>query len=195
MESKVLILDLLQNDYSKEIIAGVIAGLFIILIQYAYNYIKNVIMFNKYKGFVGDYFTYSISTKSSRSISAFAYQIKYSYGKLVLVSKTNDLRYKGKVFITDKNIYFYGKGLDHEEYTLMTFHKPFNNKLTSSIGVFSGVSILNEPTSKVILITNKKIHKEKAREILLAHNIIEEKLLTIVPTSEKFYTNQLIEDE
>lgn len=185
------ILDVLKNDYSKDIIVAIASGLFLLLVQFLYKYIKNTISYKKYRGYTGNYFTYTISTKKSRNISCFSYRIKFKLGRLILVSNDRDLKYKGEVLITDKNIYFYSKGIDHEEYNHMIFHKPLNNKLTFSVGVFSGVSIMNEPTSKVILISNKKMEEEDAKRILQSYAVMNEDLLTIIPMSESFYTNEV----
>lgn len=185
------IINILKDDYSKEIIVAIVSGIFILVVQFLYKYIKNKITFNKYKGYIGNYYTYTVSTKKSRTISCYEYIIKFRLGKLVYASKNKDLKYKGEVFITDKNIYLYGCGFDHEEYTQMIFHKPLNNKLTISIGIFSGVSVLNEPSSKLILITNKKIENIEAEKILKNYDYINEELLSIVPISESFYTNKI----
>jgi len=185
------ILTILKDDYGKEIIVAIISGIFILLVQFAYKYIKNSIAYKKYKGYIGKYYTYTVSTKKSRSVSPYEYNIKYQFGKLVYSSKNKGLMYKGEVLVTDKNIYLYGGGIEHDEYTQMIFHKPLNNQLTVSVGIFSGVSVLNEPTSKLILITNKKISNGEAEEILKSYDYINEKLLSIVPISESFYTKEI----
>jgi hypothetical protein len=185
------IIDILKNDYSKEIIVAFSSGVLIFVAQLLYKYIKNTMVYKKYRGYIGNYYTYTVSTKKSRTISCYEYRVKFRFGKLIYISKNKGLKYTGEVLVTDKNIYLYGGGIEHDEYTQMIFHKPLNNKLTTSVGIFSGVSVLNEPTSKLILIMNEKIDTTEAERILKNYKYIDEELLSIVPISESFYTNKI----
>ena len=187
MEENQHIIQFLLNDYSKEFIVTIISGILLLTGQFLYKYIKNKLKYKQYSGYIGTYYTYTISTKESRHITSYSYKIKYRLGKLIFVSTDKSLKYDGEVLITDKNIYLYSKGLEHEEYIHMIFHKPLNNKLTFSMGVMSGISILNEPTSKVIIISNKKLENNDVEEFFSKSKFFSKKLLTIIPISEKFY--------
>ena len=59
------ILVVLKNDYGKELTVAVVSGGVILLAQFVFNYIKNLIAFKKYRGYIGKYYTYTASTKKS----------------------------------------------------------------------------------------------------------------------------------
>ncbi len=180
-----------QNKYFVNLVVGIATAVFILLIQKLFSYLKNAYTYKKYKGFVGRYHTYAYSTNKKTEISSFSYDIKYKFGQLKVHGGNSVLSYIGNLSITDKNLYLSIKGCLHQEQLLMIFHKPLHNQFDELIGVISCVSVINEPTSKIILMSKNELDLEVAKNILKTTELKGNYLYASIPLTEATYTNNL----
>lgn len=177
------------NNYSLEIVVGIISGVALIWLQWVMETIRNAILFSqsKYKKYLGTYYTYSFSTTGSGEVFEGKLYIKQRLGKLYVEEENVHFKYIGAINFSERNIFIKMRGTGHPEEVLYVFHYPLTGVIRKLIGVAACVTGANEPCAFRILISNKEIDEQTARQELLRYEDKKNRNIIRVPIDITIY--------
>lgn len=164
------ILDSISSEWVELIVGSLIGAFASVVITKFPGFVKGVKNRLSKDSRAGKYYSYNYSTKNNGTINTDEWIIKNSFdGKLRIRVKNQsgkNLQYSGDVIEKGDKLYFRFNGLNHNEAMLYVFHSPVDQKLTKETGVFSAISMDNEPIAGKALLSSVPLDDTDIREIL-----------------------------
>ena len=180
------------DKYTTEVVGGLTVMVITLALNYILKFIKNIKTTKKYSGYIGNYFIYSYSTiVNENKISRSTLSIKSKFGRLVVKENNAGVYdYIGSVFITERNIYILLKGVNHTEWVQYVFYSPLHRKIKKLVGLYSAVSVIDEPFSGVCIFSDIELTEEKILNEFKNNGFLyENSILRIEKKSSIYYDN------
>jgi len=84
------------EDYSTEIIGGLIVSLLLLVSNSLQKFLKNFVLSKKYSGYIGEYYMYSFASSGEDKITCTPISIQMRLGKLAISAESAGVyKYKG----------------------------------------------------------------------------------------------------
>lgn len=152
------------NEYSTEIIGGIIVSFLILFLSKSKEIITNLYIRRKYSGYIGVYYLYSFASSGENAITVYNISIKSKFGRLIAKAEGGPYKYKGTMDISERNIYINLNGINHIEKIQLIFYSPLHRVIKNLIGAVSAITVIDEPFSSICVLSDKKMEEQEVKD-------------------------------
>jgi hypothetical protein len=150
----------------NEILYGTFVWLAGWIAKRAWDYVKRLLLNAKYRGFCGDFTVYSFAEDGSGRLSAFKYQIRFRFGRLVVTGGSANCRYTGEATVTENALYLRLEGVHHTELIQTVWARSAQPNANVLYGVGSAINGIFEPIAYKAIMIRGEIEEENAIQLL-----------------------------
>ena len=178
--------------YSTEIIGGLIVSILLLTFRKISDFEKNIRITRIYSGYIGSYYLYSFASSGDDKIIISNLIIKPKFGKLRVIADGQGVyKYKGEMYISERNIYINLIGINHEERVQLIFHSPLNRQIKNLVGSLNAITVIDEPYSCLCILSDKEISESNIKNQLVEMGVDNKNSMFVIPKTYSLFFNNI----